>query len=143
MNRDKIEKLFSRYELAFSRLDLDDIAELYADTFISAGPKGTIAESKKDFRDWAQKAREFYRSIGQNSARILSKNITPISNEYCMVTVHWGVTFEKTGDRLIEFDVSYILQETDGDPKVILFITHQDEEAAMKELGLKPEAVSS
>jgi hypothetical protein len=61
---------------------------------------------------------------------------TPISNEYSMVLVHWGVTFRKTGDRRIEFDVSYLVQHTGGDPKIILFITHQDEQQAMQELGL-------
>ena len=53
-----------------------------------------------------------------------------------MVKVHWGVTFQKTGDKLIEFDVSYLVQKTGKDPKIILFIAHQDEQKAMQELGL-------
>jgi hypothetical protein len=61
---------------------------------------------------------------------------TPISDQYSMVKVHWGVTFRKTGDRVIEFDVSYLVQNIGPEPKIILFIAHQDEEEAMKELGL-------
>ena len=57
-----------------------------------------------------------------------------------MVTVHWGASFKKTGDEFIEFDVSYIVQETGDEPKIILFIAHQDEEEAMKELGLTAHA---
>jgi len=53
-----------------------------------------------------------------------------------MVKVHWGVTFQKTGDKLIEFDVSYLVQKTGKEPKIILFIAHQDEQKAMQELGL-------
>jgi hypothetical protein len=53
-----------------------------------------------------------------------------------MVKVHWGVTFRKTGGRVIEFDVSYLVQKIGPEPKIILFIAHQDEEEAMKELGL-------
>ena len=60
-----------------------------------------------------------------------------------MVVVHWGVTFEKTGEKPIEFDVSYIVQETDGDPKIILFISHQDEQEAMKKLGFVSEATNN
>ena len=138
MNEQKIEALFREYEQAFNRLDTETIAEHYADTFISAGPRGTIAQDKKDFLSKSRQATDMYRSIGQNSARIISKKIIPVSNEYCMVTVHWGVTFEKTGDKLIEFDVSYIVRQIGDDMKVILFITHQDEEKAMKELGLQP-----
>ncbi len=53
-----------------------------------------------------------------------------------MVKVHWGATFKKTGDKLVEFDVTYFIQNPDTNPKIIMFIAHQDEEKAMKELGL-------
>jgi hypothetical protein len=139
MNQDKLEQLFKKYEKAFAKLEFEKIAELYSDTFISAGPKGTITQNKNDFLGKAKQASEFYRSIGQNSAKILSKRELPISNDYTMVTVHWGVTFEKTGDEIIQFDVSYIVQETGNEPKVVLFIAHQDEKEAMKKLGFQPQ----
>jgi len=139
MNQDKLEQLFKKYERAFAKLEFEKIAELYTDTFISAGPKGTIAQNRNDFLDKAKQASEFYKSTGQNSAKILSKKELSISKDYTMVTVHWGVTFEKTGDEVIQFDVSYIIQETDKEPKIIMFIAHQDEEEAMKELGLQPQ----
>ena len=56
-----------------------------------------------------------------------------------MVTVHWGVTFRKTGNELIEFDVSYIVYQSGDEPSIILFIAHQDEQEAMRKLGLKSE----
>jgi len=61
----------------------------------------------------------------------------PISGEYSLVKVHWGVTFHKTGDTMIEFDVSYLVQ------KIILFIAYADEEKAMRELGLLERPVES
>lgn len=141
MDRQKIEELFAEYENAFATLDLAAIAKYYPDTFISAGPKGTIAQSKKDFESKAEQAAEMYRSIGQNSGKILSKRVTPISNEYCLITVHWGTTYEKTGDEMVEFDVSYLVQQIDDKLSIILFITHEDEAEAMKKLGLKPENI--
>ncbi len=141
MDQKKLGKLFTEYEQAFNKLDIASIGQHNADTFISAGPKGTIARDKKDFLSWAKQASDLYKSIGQKSAKILSKKIIPISNEYAMATVHWGVTFEKTGDEVIEFDVSYIVQQIGNDLNIILFITHQDEEEAMKKLGLKPEMI--
>ena len=60
----------------------------------------------------------------------------PVSDNYSLVKVHWGAKFKKTGDKLIEFDVSYLVQKTGHEPKIILFIAHQDEEKAMEELGL-------
>ena len=136
MSSEGLDRLFKQYEKAFDKLDLKTITGFYADTFISAGPKGTIAKSKKEFAAKAGEAADFYRSAGQNSARIISKRIMPICNLYSIVVIRWGVTFEKTGTRPVEFDVTYIVKETGTDPRIILFISHEDEEQAMKKLGL-------
>ena len=133
---ESIKKLFVEYEEAFRALDMERSAGFFDDKFISAGPRGVIAQSKAEFLKMAGQAAEFYRKVGQTSARILSADETPISNEYSMVKVHWGVTFKKTGDKLIEFDVSYFVQKTGPEPKIIMFIAHQDEGKAMKELSL-------
>lgn len=78
----------------------------------------------------------FYRSLGQTSARILSLQEMPVTELYSMVKVHWGVTFQKTGDKLVEFDVTYFVQKVGTKPLIIMFIAHQDEQKAMQELGL-------
>lgn len=133
---ESIKKLFAEYEKAFSALDVKKNAEFFADTFISAGPQGAIAQSKEEFLKFADQAAEFYRKVGQTSAKILSMDETPISSEYSMVKVHWGVTFQKTGDKMVEFDVTYFVQKTGPTPEIIMFIAHQDEQQAMQELGL-------
>ena len=138
MSRDQLDTLFKDYETAFDKLDLKTISAYCADNFISAGPKGSIAQSKKQYEKKAEQVIQFYRSVGRKSAKIISKRVMPICSEYSMVVVRWGVTFEKIGTRQVEFDVSYIIQETDIDPKIILLISHEDEEAAMKKLGVQP-----
>ena len=130
------KRLFEQYERAFSALDVEKQVPLFAEHFISAGPRGSIAQGRDEFAKMARQVAEFYKSVGQTSAKILSMDETAISKEYSMVRVHWGVTFKKTGDKLVEFDVTYFLQDPDTNPKIIMFIAHQDEEKAMKELGL-------
>lgn len=137
MNVQKLEKLFKDYESAFDKLDLRSIAEHYAANFISAGPEGAQPMTKNEFFAMCEKASDMYRQMGQSSGRIISKKIIPISSEYAMVTVHWGVTFIKTGSKVIEFDVSYIVKEIDDHQEVILFVSHQDEESTLRELGLR------
>ena len=133
---DAVKRLFVEYEKAFNALDVEKQVPFFAEHFISAGPRGSIAQGRDEFAKMATKAAEFYRSVGQTSAKILSMDEIPISNEYSMIKVRWGVTFIKTGNRLIEFDVTYFIQKTGPKPKIIMFIAHQDEEKAMKELGL-------
>jgi hypothetical protein len=138
MSREQLDTLFKQYETSFDKLDVRSLADYCADNFISAGPKGTIAQTKKEFEEKGKEAVKFYRSVGRNSAKIISKRIMPISDCYSMVVIRWGVTFEKTGSKLVEFDITYIIQMTGDDPKIILFISHEDEETAMKRLGIRP-----
>ena len=93
MSRDQLDTLFKDYETAFDKLDLKTISGYCADSFISAGPKGSIAQSKKEYEKRAEQVIQFYRSVGRKSARIISKRVMPICNEYSMVVVRWGVTF--------------------------------------------------
>ena len=137
MSRDQLDTLFKEYEAAFDKLDVKTISGYCADSFISAGPKGSITQSRKDYEKKAEQATKFYKSIGRNSAKIISKRVMPICNDYSMVVVRWGITFDKTGNKLIEFDTSYIIQEIGNEPKIILLISHEDEEEAMKKLALQ------
>lgn len=140
---DDVKKLFEEYEKAFNALEVEKQVPFFAEHFISAGPRGSIAQGRDEFSRMASEAAKFYRSVGQTSAKILSMDETAISGEYSMVKVHWGVTFAKTGNKLIEFDVTYFIQKTGPEPKIIMFIAHQDEEEAMKDLGLIGESMNS
>jgi hypothetical protein len=131
-----IKWLFTEYEAAFRELNIAKSAGFFSNTFISAGPKGAIAQSKAEFIRLAGQSADFYKKVGQTSAKIVTADEIPISEEYSMVNVHWGVTFKKTGNKLNEFDVSYIVHKMLPDPEIIMFIAHQDEKEAMHELGL-------
>ena len=78
--------------------------------------------------------------MGRTSIKILSLQETGISNEYSLVKVLRGVTFRKTGDRMNEFDFSYLVGKIGPEPRIILFIAHEDEEQAMKEPGVRQES---
>jgi len=137
MSREQLDTLFKEYETAFDKLDVKTISGYCADSFISAGPKGSITRSRKDYEKKAEQATKFYKSVGRNSAKIISKRVMPICNDYSMVVVRWGITFDRTGNKVIEFDTSYIIQEIGDEPKIILLISHEDDEEAMKKLALQ------
>lgn len=138
MSREQLDVLFKQYETSFDKLDIRSLSDYCAESFMSAGPKGTITQSRKEYEEKGEEFVKFYRSVGRKSAKIISKRIMPISDCYSMVVVRWGITFEKTGSQLIEFDITYIVQLTGNDPSIILFISHEDEETAMKRLGIRP-----
>ncbi|MDG6257514.1 MAG: DUF4440 domain-containing protein [Methanomicrobiaceae archaeon] len=129
-----IDELFAHYEEAFRALDFEKQADMYADAFVSAGPRGSIARGKAEFFATARQAAEFYRSMGFVSATILSRDDHPISDQYVLATVHWRAVFQQDVDIPVEFDVSYIVQALDGRPEIVMFISHQDEAQFMEQL---------
>lgn len=135
MSRDQLNTLFKQYEEAFDKLDLQTVSDFCADTFISAGPKGIETCTKKEYADKADELIRFYKSIGRRSARIVSQRMVPICDKYSMIVIRWGVIFEKMDTRPVEFDISYIVYEGEQ-PKILLLILHEDEEAILKKLGL-------
>ena len=90
MESNSLHELFTEYEKAFAALDIKKSAGFFSDTFISAGPRGAITQSKAEFLKLADQAAEFYKRVGQISAKILSLQETTVSDEYSMVRVHWG-----------------------------------------------------
>ncbi len=77
-----VRKLFEEYEKAFNALDVEKQVPLFAEHFISAGPRGSIAVGRDEFARMANEAAKFYRSVGQTSGKILSMEETAISREY-------------------------------------------------------------
>lgn len=51
-----VKKLFDEYEKAFGALDFKRIGEFFADSFLSAGPRGTIASSRAEYLQLSEKA---------------------------------------------------------------------------------------
>ena len=131
----RLQKLFDGYGKSFSALEMRRVADLYSENFVAAGPKGVISQTREEFLANSDKAAAFYRSVGQQSAEIRSAKETWFGDKYVMVTIHWAVAFEKL-DKPAEFDVSYLVQLTDESPKIILFISHEDEQETMKKLGV-------
>jgi len=139
---ERIKALFEDYEKSFSALELQKQAKLFAENFIAAGPKGIISNTRNEFIKNADKAADFYRKVGQQSAQAESMKETWFGDKYAMVTVHWAAHF-KSLPKPVEFDVSYLVQLTDDKPKIILFMSHGDEEEAMKDLGLLDKAAAA
>jgi len=49
-------KLFKKYEQAFNALDVEKQVPMFAEHFISAGPRGSIGQSRDEFAKMARQA---------------------------------------------------------------------------------------
>jgi hypothetical protein len=53
-----------------------------------------------------------------------------------LVTVTWGARVEKTADRVIEFEISYLLEKATDDWRILSYISRSDQKAEMTKAGL-------
>lgn len=138
-----VKKLFERYERLFNRslggdIDMDEVAALYASEFIAASPAGVMTG-----RNDAQLGRvmaqgyERYRAMGTKEMRIRDVRISPMDDHHCVAHVAWTATYARKDqpDVVIDFDVHYLVQKLDGEPKVFGWVSG-DEQALLQEHGL-------
>lgn len=138
-----VRKLFERYERFFNRalkgeVDRQELASLYSSEFIGAAPVGVrTGKNDEQFKEVMTKGYAHYRATGAKEMRIRSIRLSAIDELHCVAHVAWTATYtrEDRPDVAIDFDVHYLVQILNGDPRVFGWISG-DEQALLKEHGI-------
>ncbi len=132
-----LHEFFTAYAAHATASAPEPLAALYAHTFIAGGPQGSQAfTNDARFLDWLRQMAAFNRQSGMREMTVASIRDLTLSPLHTLATVRWGARFEKTGDRLIEFDISYLVEKAGGAWRVLAYISAADQEAEMKKHGL-------
>ncbi len=141
------DAFFRSYEESFNeglagRDVSDKVVRSFADCFVESSPVGVICgKNSDDFPEKIRQGFEFYRSIGTQSMRILSKQVMTLDEFHALVKVGWRYTAasEDRGPVTIDFEVHYLLRAVKDLPKIFAYITG-DEQKVLKDHGLLPDA---
>ncbi len=132
-----LRRFFDRYAELSQRPAVDELAALYAPTFIVAGPQGSRAfANDAAFLGWLKQVYGFNQTHGMRSLVVVSIYEVVLSPRHSLATVKWGTQFAKTGDRLIEFEIAYLVENTAGGWAILSYISRADQDEEMKKLGL-------
>ena len=138
----KVRAYFDRYERLFNRslhgeIDLDAIAAQYASAYIAASPAGVqVGVNDAAFRRATTEVYARCRAIGTEGMRIRDVRVVPIDDLHCLASVAWTATYARPdGAVAIDFDVHYLVQLRDGEPKVFGWVSG-DEEAVLRAHGI-------
>lgn len=113
------------------------LTSFYAADFIAAGPQGSRSYRNDDkFVEWLDQMETFNKQTGLTGMQVEAVREIPMGEAFTMATVTWAATYKKTGDQPITFDISYCISFVEDTPRIILFISHEDQESVMKEKGL-------
>ncbi len=138
----QLEQFFAAYEQRFNDVlngqpaDVDATAGAFADYFVESSPAGVMGgKNDEKFRGQIPKGNEFYKSIGTQSMKIGTLDITQLDEFHAIARVHWLSDYK--GNKHIEFDVFYIVNQVGDEPKIFAYITG-DEQKVLQENGLAP-----
>jgi hypothetical protein len=138
-----VRKLFERYESFFKRslggdIDMDEVAALYASDFIAASPAGVMTGKNDDhLKQVMAQGYAHYRAIGTKEMRIRNVGLSPMDEHHCVAHVAWTATYSRQdeADLAIDFDVHYLVQKLDEEPKIFGWVSG-DEQALLRKHGI-------
>ena len=138
-----VRKLFERYEQLFNKslrgdMDMDEITSVYASAFIAVSPTGIVAgKNDGELEQAIERGYARYRAIGTKEMQIRDVQILPIDEHHCVAHVAWTAIYNREAqpDVQIDFDVHYLVQKLDGDPKIFGWVSG-DEQALLKTHGI-------
>ncbi len=58
-----------------------------------------------------------------------------ISPQYTSVNVEWSARFQRADAQDVRFRITYVVDHV-AEPRIIFFVSHEDEQEAMRRLGL-------
>lgn len=138
-----VRTLFARYERVSNQslggeMDMDQVASLYADAFIAASPAEVMTGKNDDqLRQVMAQGYARYRAIGTQEMRIRNLRLSPMDEHHCVAHVAWTARYARRDqpEVTIDFDVHYLVQMLDGEPKVFGWVAG-DEQALLRQHGV-------
>jgi hypothetical protein len=138
-----VRKLFERYERSFNQslggdMDMAEVASLYASDFIAASPAGVMTGKNDDqLKQVMADGYARYRAMGTKEMRIRNVRLSPMDEYHCVAQIAWTAIYARKDqpDVAIDFDVHYLVQELDGEPKVFGWVSG-DEQALLRKHGI-------
>lgn len=132
-----IAAFFTEYASASMSGNAEKVAAFYAPHFMMA----TKDESKgftndAAFIEWLNGVFQFNKQTGMQTMKVKQVDVQPIGKHFAEASVTWSTTFAKKPDHAISFTIHYILNCAGEEPKIVLYISEEDQEALMKKEGL-------
>ena len=134
----RLRQFFDDYAEALGQADLTNIAEAYAEQFMTTGPgfRTSMTNDETFLTGLAQTAR-FYKRIGVDIVEVKNYLEAELGSGFWLTKVEWELLDEDL-NTLVTFDSTYMVDAGGREPKIVLYINHNEEER-MADMGLLPE----
>jgi hypothetical protein len=129
---ESITAFLGAFERNDARGDVAALANCYAETFLVAGPDGTMAVKRGDFALALPRRKKMFDEMGCRSTKLGSAVVTRLDDRYAMAETAWKFGFAR-GE--VKVGSTFIL-DTKDELKIVFYLTHQDIRTVLTERGM-------
>lgn len=133
----RLRKFFDQYAEALSSGDVAGIAHAYAQQFMASGPGlRTCMNNDEKFQAGLAQSADFYKQIGVDVIEVKTYLEAEIGSNIWLTKIEWELLDEDLNS-MLTFDNTYMVDAGDGEPKIVFFIGHNEQER-LQAMGLIP-----
>ena len=135
----RVTAFFEAYATASLAGDAAAVSDSYFSTYIEAAPSAVEAfKVDAQYKRAVTAKAEAMRKMGLTESVISVMRTTPLAPSQLLVEAQWRLLFEPEGKKTAEttFRISYVVHLGGDDLKILLALSHEDEEKALQKLDL-------
>ncbi|GGO25077.1 hypothetical protein [Micromonospora parathelypteridis] len=138
--RDEITAFLHDYARAVAAGDSAAVAASYAETYIEGDPGGAAAiTNDTDYRTALdQRHTAMTEQFGLTGAHVTVLDVLDLAPGYVLVPTRWTLDFAPPHGTAgsAQFAQTYVVRVGDEGPQILLYLSHEREDEAMRKLGL-------
>jgi ketosteroid isomerase-like protein len=120
-----VEAFFDTFAAASDQLDVDRLAELFAETFLAADPAGVQPVPRQAFLAALPRRAELFRSAGIARVVLVDLQHQPLDDTYVLARTDWRA--ERTAASTpVRLSSTFILHRDADRLRVVFYLNHQD-----------------
>ena len=122
----EVRAFFDRFERASDILDVETIATLFAEVFMSADPNGVRAVPRDAFVAALPQRQKLFDLMGATAIRLTALSETQLDDNYVLVHTRWAADLRDPSQAPLTLSSSFILRRGGESLAVVFYLNHQD-----------------
>ena len=131
----RVEEFLKTYEHNCTLEDAGPLVAQFTDPFQFAGPGGVKTLGRETFAAILPKRRSLFEQLGCGQGELVSIDTNLLDAHYILAKTRWRIGIP-AGEVII--DSSFLLQDIDGDLKIILYLPHNDLQGMLEDRQAVP-----
>jgi ketosteroid isomerase-like protein len=133
-----LRPFFQAFEAAAAAVDVDALARLYAPAILVAGPGGSQVVKSADLLLAIPKRRQMFEAAGWRGTTLAGLREERLDDRYTLARTEWRFQFAARDGASSELTLpaTYIVDRSDGEPRIVVYVMHHDIARVLKERGL-------